>query len=305
MKGLKVLFLFFSLIVVIFLYIFNIHGDISSNVHKGIKLPIISTASSEVSVHFLKTGYISVPEAFSIAQGSLFDKFEMVHGAILVQHGSESFLFDTGLGKKIDEQFEVDMPFWLKPFMSYEKDKAAVDIINKNSNLLIPSRIFLSHSHWDHASGLVDFPNAKIWISAQEHDYLQSAKPPSVFPSQVKSHIIQWQSYQLNNGSYAGFSKSYDIFGDGTAVIVDLSGHSAGSVGLFVDDKKGIRRFFVGDAVWNLDAVKNLKRKSWAASLILDHDEQATDNTIAKLHALMNANPELIIIPAHDLSTWQ
>jgi glyoxylase-like metal-dependent hydrolase (beta-lactamase superfamily II) len=228
----------------------------------------------------------------------------MVHGAVLVTHGSDSFLFDTGLGEQIDQQFEIDMPFWLKPFMTYKKSLSAADIIKSNPKYSQPSHVFLSHSHWDHASGLVDFPDASVWVSSQEYDYLKMAQPPSVFPSQVRSHKINWQSYQFNDGAYAGFDTSFDIFDDGTAVIVDLAGHSPGSIGLFVNDKSGIRRFFVGDAVWNLDAIRHLKRKSWVASLILDHNEGATDNTIIKLNSLINQNPELKIIPAHDLRAW-
>ncbi|MBU2970812.1 MBL fold metallo-hydrolase [Pseudoalteromonas sp. C2R02] len=305
MKILKVILCVLVFIVFFGVYIFNISGNISNNAIEGFKLPRIPASSSKVDVHLLKTGYITVPEAFSMAQGSLFKPFEMVHGAVLVKHGSSSFLFDTGLGKQIDKQFHLDMPFWSKPFMTYKKSTPAVDLIKNNPNLPLPNRIFLSHSHWDHASGLVDFPQANVWISSQEFDYLKTAKPPSVFPSQVNSKSIMWHSYQLNDGAYAGFDRSFDIFNDGSAVIVELSGHSPGSVGLFVNDKFGIRRFFIGDVVWNLSALDNLKRKSWAASLLLDHNENTTDNTILKLKALKDKNPDLKIIPAHDLSAWK
>ena len=87
-------------------------------------------------------------------------------------------------------------------------------------------------------------------------------------------------------------------------VLVGLAGHTPGSVGLFVNAKDGVRRFFVGDAVWNLKAVQELRRKFWLSSLFVDNDRAETDRVVAKLHALMQANPELKVIPAHDLSTW-
>ncbi|MDF1662459.1 MAG: MBL fold metallo-hydrolase, partial [Planctomycetota bacterium] len=73
----------------------------------------------------------------------------------------------------------------------------------------------------------------------------------------------------------------------------------------FVNSKDGVRRFFVGDAVWNMKSITELKRKFWIASAIVDHDSDATDQMIARLHGLMKANPELKIIPAHDLSVWK
>ena len=96
MKVLKIVLFVLVLIFSVGMVIFNMPGDISVSDHQESQLPEISIASHVVEVHFLKTAYITVPEAFTIAQGSLFKEFAMVHGAILIEHGNESFLFDTG-----------------------------------------------------------------------------------------------------------------------------------------------------------------------------------------------------------------
>ncbi len=133
---------------------------------------------------------------------------------------------------------------------------------------------------------------------------MKSGVPPSIFPSQVGSSDIKWKEYELKGAGYAGFPRSFDIYGDGTAVLVGLAGHTPGSVGLLVNAKDGVRRFFVGDAVWNLDSARELKRKFWLSSLIVDNDRAEADLVVARLHALMQADPELKVIPAHDLRTW-
>jgi hypothetical protein len=51
--------------------------------------------------------------------------------------------------------------------------------------------------------------------------------------------------------------------------------------------------------------VKKLRGKSFAASSFADHDSDSTKAVIAQLHALLQANPELLIVPAHDLSAWK
>lgn len=300
-KLIKTLVIFF----VIVLIFFKIPGNVTPSEVIGEKLPPLSSDSKDVSVYFIKTAHVKTLDALTVAQGSLFNSFEIVHGGILIQHLDDVFLFDTGLGNKIDKQFDEDMPFWLKPLMGYEKGESIVEQINKNQIFPQPNRIYLSHAHWDHASGIVDFPDLDIIVPAKEMNFIKTGKPPSIFPSQVNSKEIKWKEFTFNNENYAGFDKSLDLYGDGTVVFVSLSGHTPGSIGMFVNAADGVRRFFVGDAVWNLESVKKLKRKFWFSSNIVDNNKNETDKIIAKLHALLQKNPELKIIPAHDLSTWK
>lgn len=307
MKKCKITAIALVALLLTFAVILNVPGNVSSLAQPAIKIPPMPTASATVKVSFLKTATVDTPEAFAYAQGSIFKNFAMVHGAVLVEHGSDSFLFDTGLGRNADHQFSEDMPFWLKPFMAYKKGLAAVDQLQA-LNIAPPKRIFLSHAHWDHASAVEDFPQSEIWVTAEEHAYLKtpsSRGAGQAFASQVDSSSIHWHDYSLNNIPYAGFEKSYDLYGDGTVVFVGLFGHSPGSVGLFVNAQDGRRRFLVGDAVWNVQAVKELKRKFWLPSWMLDSDREATATVIAKLNLLMRSNPELKIIPAHDLNAWR
>ena len=307
MAKLKLVFVIVSIVVLVLAVALNIPGTVARQEQPPMSLPPMPTAASMVKIHFLKTGTVDTPEALTFAQGSLFKNVAMVHGAILIQHGNDSLLFDTGLGRSINDQFSQDMPFWLKPFMSYKKGVAAADQIQA-LGLPPPKRIFLSHAHWDHASGLLDFPEAETWVTAAEHTYLLSENARSaaqVFPSQVDSSAIRWHDYSLGNVAYAGFEKSYDLYGDGTLVLVSLAGHSPGSVGLFVNSQDGQRRFFVGDAVWNVAAIEKLRHKFWLSSWLLDLDRPETGRVIAKMELLMRSNPQLKIIPAHDLKTWE
>ncbi|PCI65070.1 MAG: MBL fold metallo-hydrolase [Gammaproteobacteria bacterium] len=292
-------------LAVIFAVALNIPGNIESIQSKESKLPPIPTSSKLVEVHFLDTAHFQTPEAFTVSGGSIFKTAEMIHGAILVTHESDSFLFDTGLGENVDSQFKQDMPAFLVPFMSYQKGQSVLAQLSTNSKLPKPNKIILSHAHWDHASGIMDFPELDIWVTNAERNYMKEEGPPAVFPSQVSSPSIKWRTYSLSADDYAGFSDSLDIYDDGTAVLVSLSGHSPGSVGLFVNTKKGKRYFFIGDAVWNLDGLEKLKSKFWISSFLVDHDKQKTNAIVAKIVALATVNPELIIVPAHDRRAWE
>ncbi|PHS14054.1 MAG: MBL fold metallo-hydrolase [Kangiella sp.] len=292
-------------LTVILATVLNIPGDIKPIEPNENKLPPLPTSSDLVNVRFFDTAHFQTPEAFTVAGGSIFKTIEMIHGAILVTHGSDSFLFDTGLGESVDSQFEQDMPAFLVPFMSYQKGKSVLAQLRANSTLPKPSKIILSHAHWDHVSGIMDFPELDIWVTNAERNYMKEEGPPAIFPSQVSSPDIKWRTYSLSADDYAGFSDSLDIYDDGTAVLVSLSGHTPGSIGLFVNTREGKRYFFIGDAVWNLDGLEKSRSKFWISSFLVDQDKEKTNAIVAKIIALVISNPELIIVPAHDRRAWK
>lgn len=81
--------------------------------------------NSEVEISIIKTGDVNTLEAFIYDKGSYFKMMTLNHSAFLVKHPKGLVLFDTGLGKNIDEQFELDMPWWGKIIFSYNKGISA------------------------------------------------------------------------------------------------------------------------------------------------------------------------------------
>ena len=100
-------------------------------------------------------------------------------------------------------------------------------------------------------------------------------------------------------------ASSADLFGDGSIVLVPLFGHTAGSVGMFVTVDSGKRYFFVGDAVWNAQALKKGSPKFWAARLLVDDDCAHTQQSIEQIRTLMAKRPEIVVVPAHDGTVQQ
>ena len=45
---------------------------------------------------------------------------------------------------------------------------------------------------------------------------------------------IRYEEYGFKGGPYVGFSVSHDVYGDGSIVVVPASGHTPGSVIIFV-----------------------------------------------------------------------
>jgi glyoxylase-like metal-dependent hydrolase (beta-lactamase superfamily II) len=262
----------------------------------GLLLP--PAVPSEIRVSILKTGHTSAPEIFTYACGSLFRRVGINHMAVLIEHPQGNMLFDTGLGRNVDAQVASDMAWWAKLLFRYEKDTPARDQLDV-AGIAPPRFIALSHAHWDHASALIDFPEAEVLIAGPEKTFMATPNR-AVLPSQISSNTIRWREVAFETKPYAGFPQSADVYGDGTAILVPLFGHTPGSVGLFLTTSTGKRYLFVGDAVWRRAALQTVRPKFWMMSAIVDNDAEATDAMLHQIAAVMNANPDLAIVPAHD-----
>lgn len=195
-------------------------------VAEGLRFSLLKTAQSESG-------------DFLLRRGGWQPQPRTQHIAILIEHRGTRLLFGTGLGRQIDAQLDAELPWRIK---RYGEVQPARDQLERDG--LDIDRIVLGCVRWEHASGLVDFPGVPVLASPDSLDYLQTATPPAVLPSQFR-HPIDWQPLQFEPRPYLGHGQSLDLFGDGQLVLVPLTEH--GAVGLYLTLADGRRFFFRGD----------------------------------------------------------
>jgi glyoxylase-like metal-dependent hydrolase (beta-lactamase superfamily II) len=256
-------------------------------------------AQAQVEFAIIKTGTTSALKGMMVAGGGFSSKVDSNFSAILVKHGQTHFLFDTGLGTQVAQQYQQDMPWWMRPFFKYQEPVLPARTQLDRAGMPPIERIYLSHAHWDHASGLADFPDAQVLVSSEELAAIHAGIGKS-WPSQVGLKSIRWQALDFKLAPYHGFEKSLDVFGDGKVVLVPMFGHTPGSIGMFLSTDSGKRFFFCGDAVWRAEAVTDASPKFWLASLIVDTDREQTHRTIEQMRDLVKQDPGLVVVPAHD-----
>ena len=262
---------------------------------------------SSVSFAIIKTAKLPVAEGLVFSGGSLLKKVDSNFSAFLVKHGESTFLFDAGLGNKVAEQYQQDMPLWQRLFFKYDDPVSSARSQLDRAGIAPVKTIILSHSHWDHASGISDFPDATVLAPEAEMAIIRhpTTGVGGSWPSQVAAKTTKWQTLNFKPVAYENFASSADLFGDGSIVLVPLFGHTAGSVGMFVTVDSGKRYFFVGDAVWNAQALKKGSPKFWAARLLVDDDGAHTQQSIEQIRTLMAKRPEIVVVPAHDGTVQQ
>ncbi|WP_339745852.1 MBL fold metallo-hydrolase [uncultured Maricaulis sp.] len=259
----------------------------------GIRLTVVITART------------SAPEAILFEGGNWLTERPMAHSAVLVCHRDGLVMFDTGLGRQIDSQFE-DMPLLLKPLLSYEVTSPVADQVDLD--VFCPGRpleIALSHMHWDHASAIEDFPDTPVFVPDSElASARQSGNGHGYLASQFDDPDIDWRGLDFTGSAYRNYPSSLDRFGDGSVVFVPMDGHSAGSMGLFVNMPDGQSWFFTGDTSWSLDGFTRPAHKNAIIRVIVDRDVAGVEQELQRVHALLEREPGLVVIPAHDFNAY-
>jgi glyoxylase-like metal-dependent hydrolase (beta-lactamase superfamily II) len=270
-------------------------------------LAAFTVQAADVRLSIIKTADRKVKENVLFAGGDSGRELATNFSAFLVQHGDTLMLFDTGLGRHVAAQYKQDMRWWQKPFFRYDDPVTPAQAQLAAAGVGPVRQIVLSHSHWDHASGIEDFAGVPVWVPKEEMPMIERARQGhggagGAWPSQVAASI-EWHELAFANPAYEGFEASNDLFGDGSVVFVPMFGHTPGSTGLFLTLGSGKRIFLVGDVVWTSGALKDGAPKIWLARQIVDHDIDKTAEAIRKIREVQKRHPDLVVVPAHDSVT--
>jgi glyoxylase-like metal-dependent hydrolase (beta-lactamase superfamily II) len=246
----------------------------------------------------LATGITHRSAGFAYRGGSFSDERDFVMTATLVKHPRGDVLIDTGFGRAIDTQILL-MPWFFRMTTSYERFAPAADRLDAAGYDRARLRgILLTHAHWDHASGLADFDGTPVLVTAEELRFVANGGWITAV-ARSAAHA-RWEEYAFDGGPYLGFSRSHDLYGDGSIVVVPSPGHTPGSVSVFVTLPTGKRYAFVGDLVWQREGIMLREERPWLQRSLADVDPAGVRAEILRMAAIVARFPEITVVPAHD-----
>jgi len=260
-------------------------------------LPVASPPAG-LAAFRLPTGVLPRSAGFAYRGGSFADKRAFAVTSVLVKHPRGDLLIDTGFGRSIAAQF-ANMPALFRALTRYEFSASAADLLERAHYDRAKLRgIILTHAHWDHASGLTDFPGTPVLVTGAERAFVKTGGASTELARSIPN--VRYEEYRFESGSYLGFARSHDVYGDGSIVIVPTPGHTPGSVIVFLTLPGDLRFAFVGDLVWQLEGLRLREERPWLMRLMVDLDADGVRTNLQHMARVAARFPELVIVPAHD-----
>ncbi len=263
-----------------------------------------------MNVSFFATGFARVPKGLFV-KGAPWRSVRFPILTALVESGGELILLDTGLGSRFEEELKPPRyrgnwffnRFVMRTSFDASRDPLVRQLPAHGFDPSAVKHVILSHLHWDHASGMRDFPNARFVVGRTEWE---AATAPG-------SHRHAYVREQFDGGAkldvelvstvegrpFLGFSASLDLFGDGRFVLVNLPGHTPGSMGIFVTLPSGRRFLWGGDSFYFPENLEWQAPKSLLMRKLV-HERPEAEETLRKLHDLAKVEPGLEMVGCHD-----
>jgi glyoxylase-like metal-dependent hydrolase (beta-lactamase superfamily II) len=251
---------------------------------------------SDLAIYQLPTGTYETRAAFAVQGGSFRDKRHFAATAILVQHPKGDFLIDAGFGSDVAAHVAAQPRIQRAPYQATKTVSEQLDASGYDRSRLLG--VLMTHSHWDHVSGL-DELQVPIWTNSGELHYAAENPDGKVFRTVSAGHEIH--EYEFNGPPYLGFPASFDVYGDGSVVIALAGGHTTGSVVIFVTVPSGQRYAFIGDLTWQLDGIRRRAERPWLLRKLADSDPGQVRRGLLRVIALAGL---MQIVPAHDRDAY-
>jgi len=257
---------------------------------------------AEMTIGAVPTGSMESRAAFAYRGGSWNDIRQFSMTALLVRHPKGDLLIDAGFGKDVDEHVKM-LPSLMQRFTTYSKGAPASAQLSTAAPPVNLSGIVLTHSHWDHVSGLDGFDGVPVMVDAAEAAFIGEKTRNTELLNSFNN--INYKQYDFEGGPYLGFPRSHDVYGDGSVVIVPSPGHTPGSVVVFVTLPSGARHALLGDMVWQTEAIEIPAQRPWLVRRLLGENDEEVREGIVHINAISKKYPQIHFLPAHDARAFR
>lgn len=270
--------------------------------------------TTKVELHLGAAGFCTHPEFLTIRGGSLRPVPFPAGFACIIHPVHGPMLLDTGYSSRFFKE-TAHLPNALyrhiTPVVYREEDSAVQFLARLGLKASDIRYIILSHFHGDHIAGVRDFPEAQFIYLPRAYETVRSLGPLAAVKAGFLSGLLPGDfadrslpvMRQTERWTKAGdafpFSEIYDLFGDGSLLGIEVSGHAEGMMGILLST--GEEDYFLcADTVWSSRAFREQRRPHVLAGMIMSDRSEYRMN-FDKLVQLHQQFPEIRIVPSHCL----
>ncbi|HEY2036826.1 MAG TPA: N-acyl homoserine lactonase family protein [Steroidobacteraceae bacterium] len=203
----------------------------------------------------------------------------------LIRHGRDLMLWDAGLGAEL-----LNHP---RPYRAGSTSVVVLHetIVSQLAALGLRPRqvaiLALSHVHTDHIGQAAAFGHARLIVGREDWRMLTAAKPPPMLePTRLQPWIAGYAPKTLVDGDY-------DVFGDGSVVMLATPGHMPGHHSLLV------RLQVFGPVLLSGDVYMSESQRQSQEPAPHDYDRAASLRSFHRFEAMAAALHAVVVIQ-HD-----
>ncbi|OJZ74795.1 MBL fold metallo-hydrolase [Mycobacterium paraffinicum] len=217
--------------------------------------------------------------------------------SFVITHPDATFIVDPAVCRDVERRAIAQLPAVLRVAVRPPADTVpTITALHRLPGTPALDFALPTHAHWDHVSGLLDLPDLPVRLHRTERDWVESGPVAPVGGVRDSLRGRPVVDYELDGPPVLTFTRSHDLFRDGSVVLVDLAGHTPGSVGVLAHTPRGWV-LIAGDAAWHWLQIEKVRQKSSYPGVLVDEDREEAFRTLQRLHL---ARHTATIIPTHD-----
>jgi N-acyl homoserine lactone hydrolase len=204
----------------------------------------------------------------------------------IIRHPRATILVDAGLGQTTRDKrwplwpasmFPVQVPTWT----------------SIAERVGMPTRVLITHSHYDHVGGLFDLPGIDTWITPEDYALAVPGMPVRL------SEGVRWRQIDVRHSPHRALGRpAVDVMADDLIEWIWTPGHSPGSTSVLVRavDKAWL---FVGDTAW-VDKHLGTARRPPLVRAVIDSDQIQLEGSLSWARWIVSNCPEVEVVAGHD-----
>jgi glyoxylase-like metal-dependent hydrolase (beta-lactamase superfamily II) len=274
---------------------------------------------STVVVEPLRVGELQAPSAMFERRGGRLENLHYLGigtprskwwwvpcPAFLIHHPTAGpFLVDTGLHPSVASQPAANLGRLVSSF-SRPRMEAGEDMPAQLRSRGLEARdirlVVMTHLHFDHASGMSEFPGSTFVVTAPEWEAATTDMRPFLRgyrPAQY-DYVFDYRTLSYEGEgitSYSTFGRTFDLFGDGSVRLAFTPGHTPGHQSV-------ICRLAERDLVIAGDAIYTHAQLDGAPEPPRPVDRHQWQRSLQELQLFHRQYPQAVIVPGHDPEYW-
>jgi glyoxylase-like metal-dependent hydrolase (beta-lactamase superfamily II) len=227
--------------------------------------------------------------------------------AFLIRHPSAGpFVVDTGLHPSVTAKPAANFgrlaASVVKPKLEPGEDLPA-QLRARGLDAKALRLVVMTHLHYDHASGMSEFPSANFVLTEAEWRFATTVSRPILhgYRPAHYDYAFEYRTLSYNRrgiDSYSTFGRTFDLFGDGSVRLVSLPGHTPGHQGVLcrLHDRDLL---IAGDAIYTHGQVTDRPPAP------RPEDPHTYRRSLQELRLFHRQFPQAVIIPGHDPEFWR